>query len=464
MGTPTMDTMKQQSDDNLHCTHCHELLPSQANFCPRCGSPTVSEQQVLQASVFRAGGQAQQERILVFFSYADRDQSLRDQLENHLSTLKYRGLITTWHAKEISAGEEPIQQIDIHLNTAHIILLLISANFLASQYCYSREMLRALERHEHGEAQVIPVLLRPVIFTDLPFAKLQPLPSNGKPVTRWSDRDMAFVDIALGIERLVLKLRPPAYAFQGSVPRPPLSIDRSTSMTLDTDLARRAVPRRPRTWWLLLLCLAVLLGTGIVVSHSLGVFPSLGTMALFGLGALCLLVLLAGVIALFRTIARRQRTRKAVRQEDAWAQQWGEVRRQAETRRQEEARRYDALVYYESALSAYEAAFRQDSTDATALRGKGNALVGLSRYDEALTAFEQAVALAPHAATYVSMGTVLVKLGRDEEAVQAYEQALQLDTTYASAYTGLSEALSQLGRTQEAEQARASAKQLGEED
>jgi hypothetical protein len=103
-----------------------------------------------------------------------------------------------------------IHEIDIHLHAAHIILLLISANFLASEYCVSREMMRALERHERGEAHVIPVLLRPVLITDAPFAKLQPLPTNGKPVTRWKDRDLAFYNIAQGIEWLVLSLRAPS--------------------------------------------------------------------------------------------------------------------------------------------------------------------------------------------------------------------------------------------------------------
>src|SRR6266702_8943890 len=63
----------------------------------------------------------------VFFSYAHRNKGFRDRLEEHLSNLKYRGLITTWYDREISAGEEWAQQIDLSLNKAHVILLLISA-------------------------------------------------------------------------------------------------------------------------------------------------------------------------------------------------------------------------------------------------------------------------------------------------------------------------------------------------
>src|SRR3989442_8657703 len=135
---------------------------------------------------------------------------LRDRLEDHLSNLKYRGLITTWYDREIRAGEEWAQQIDIYLNKAHIILLLISADFIASQYCYSIEMKQALERHERREADVIPILLRPVLFTDAPFAKLQMLPTNGKPVIQWRDRDSAFVDIAYGIERVAQRYLAPS--------------------------------------------------------------------------------------------------------------------------------------------------------------------------------------------------------------------------------------------------------------
>src|SRR6266851_6430236 len=84
----------------------------------------------------------------VFFSYAHQDKRFRDKLEDHLSNLKYRGLIATWHDREIRPGEEWAQQIDIYLNTAHIILLLVSADFMASEYCYSIEMKRAMERYE----------------------------------------------------------------------------------------------------------------------------------------------------------------------------------------------------------------------------------------------------------------------------------------------------------------------------
>ena len=85
-------------------------------------------------------GTEQQESILVFFLYAPRDKRLRDELEDHLSILKYRGLIETWHVHEVMAGTPIDQQVDTYLNKAQIILLLISANLMAADFCYGRDM------------------------------------------------------------------------------------------------------------------------------------------------------------------------------------------------------------------------------------------------------------------------------------------------------------------------------------
>jgi tetratricopeptide (TPR) repeat protein len=144
--------------------------------------------------------------IEIFFSYAREDERLRDELEKHLSLLKRQGLIAEWYDRKISAGKEWEHEISVYLQKAQIILLLISANFLASDYCYSIEMEYALKRHENGEARVIPIILRPVAWMDAPFGKLVALPKDGKPVTRWQNRAEAFVDIAEGIRKVVEEL------------------------------------------------------------------------------------------------------------------------------------------------------------------------------------------------------------------------------------------------------------------
>ncbi len=97
----------------------------------------------------------------VFLSYSHRDESLRDALSTHLALLEREGTIRTWHDRRIGAGEDRKGEIDGYLESADLILLLISPDFIASDYCFDVEMTRALERHEAGEARVIPVILRP---------------------------------------------------------------------------------------------------------------------------------------------------------------------------------------------------------------------------------------------------------------------------------------------------------------
>jgi hypothetical protein len=146
--------------------------------------------------------------IEVFYSYSHRDERFRQKLENHLAILKRGGFISDWHDRRITAGKEWAGQIDSHLHSAKIILLLISDDFLASDYCHDIEMKRALERHEAGEARVIPIILRPVDWKGAGFAHLQALPKDGKAVTDWASRDTAFKNVAEGIRRVVEELRP----------------------------------------------------------------------------------------------------------------------------------------------------------------------------------------------------------------------------------------------------------------
>jgi DNA-binding MarR family transcriptional regulator len=150
-----------------------------------------------------AGGPRASGPIQVFYSYSHRDESLRDELEEHLSLLRRQGIIAGWHDRRIGAGEEWKGEIDRFLESSQVILLLVSPSFLASDYCYEIEARRAIERHEKGEARVIPVILRPVDWKGAPFAKLAVLPKGGEPVTSWKDRDEAFLDVAVGIRTAV---------------------------------------------------------------------------------------------------------------------------------------------------------------------------------------------------------------------------------------------------------------------
>lgn len=152
----------------------------------------------------------------LFFSYSHADEQLRDTLERHLAGLKRQGFIDTWHDRRILAGDELHGAIAQELENADIILLLVSADFLASDYCYDVEMQRALERHNAGEARVIPVILRPCDWHDAPFGTLMAAPKDGRPVTSWPDLDDAFLDIIRAIKAAVPNRQTGAMAAVGA--------------------------------------------------------------------------------------------------------------------------------------------------------------------------------------------------------------------------------------------------------
>jgi internalin A len=145
--------------------------------------------------------------LRVFYSYSHKDERLRNRLDVYLKLLQRRGLISSWFDRRITAGDEWKQSIDENLNNSDIILLMISADFIASDYCYEHEMSRALERHSSGEAIVVPVILRDVDWSTTPFARLNVLPKDGVAVMKWQKRDSAWRHVSEAIEQLVYEIR-----------------------------------------------------------------------------------------------------------------------------------------------------------------------------------------------------------------------------------------------------------------
>src|SRR6266496_4262022 len=147
--------------------------------------------------------------IEIFCSYAHEDEVWLRKLETHLSLLKRQGLISLWHDRLIVPGTDWAHTIDMHLETASVVLLLVSADFFASDYCYGIEMQRALERQEAGEARVLPILVRPVEgWQQAPFAHLQALPTDARPLAAWRNKDTALADVAAGIRRVIVEELP----------------------------------------------------------------------------------------------------------------------------------------------------------------------------------------------------------------------------------------------------------------
>lgn len=142
----------------------------------------------------------------IFISYSHKDESLKEQLDTHLAILKRNQLIEEWHDRKIVAGENWQSEIDRHLDDSDIVILLISPDFIASEYCYSVELKRAIERHEANQSLIIPVIVRPVNWTDAPFSKILALPTDAKPVTTWNNIDEAWMNVSKEIQKAVSNL------------------------------------------------------------------------------------------------------------------------------------------------------------------------------------------------------------------------------------------------------------------
>jgi branched-chain amino acid transport system substrate-binding protein len=162
----------------------------------------------------------------VFLCYAHEDEPMRRELEKHLITLRHEGLIDMWYDHEIIAGAEWKQEIEKHLNSAQVILLLISPDFMASEYCYDVEVVRAVERHKRGEALVIPIILRPVHWQTAPFGQLQVLPTDANPIISpyWHSPDAAFYDVTKGIRRAINTLSSSSPLPSSSSVAPPILV------------------------------------------------------------------------------------------------------------------------------------------------------------------------------------------------------------------------------------------------
>jgi TIR domain len=145
--------------------------------------------------------------LKLMFCYSHNNKRQRNEVDKHLTLMKRNGLVEIWYDRMITAGSEWVGKIDEHLNGSDIIMMLISADFIASNYCFDVEMNRALERHRAGEARVIPIILRKCVWLQTPLSELQALPDDGLPVDQWSRSNDAYHNIAEGIQKSVDELR-----------------------------------------------------------------------------------------------------------------------------------------------------------------------------------------------------------------------------------------------------------------
>jgi|SRR5688572_6953716 len=142
-------------------------------------------------------------KLRLFISYSHEDEKMKNDLDKHLVMLKRSGKIEVWNDRKLIAGQEWDNEIKKEMQDAHIILLLISADFNNSEYIWKEELAHAMQRHEQGTAKVVPVILRKCEWNEMPYAKLQALPRGARPVSDFQDKDDAFTDIASGIRLLI---------------------------------------------------------------------------------------------------------------------------------------------------------------------------------------------------------------------------------------------------------------------
>jgi Trypsin-like peptidase domain/TIR domain len=176
-------------------------LPSSMIFTTFPELIPLQEQYKQQQSIWTQSTKA----VSLYYVYAKQDKELQNELSAHLRLLRYQNLISDWDADEIELGETMANTINEHLNTAEIILLLISTSFITADYCFGEAMKRAMQRREEGNATVIPILLRPCDWRSAPFGTIQPLPRDGQAITLARNRDLVLSDIARELRGLIEK-------------------------------------------------------------------------------------------------------------------------------------------------------------------------------------------------------------------------------------------------------------------
>ena len=364
-------------------------------------------------------------QLSIFVSYAKEDHELYKALKNHLrllERLKYIQIVACLSVARTRTERPP--KLD-QLNTAHIILLLISSDFIASDECYSVEMTQAMKRHYAGDAYVVPILLRALNIEGAPFVPLQPLPHNGIPVTEWENRDAAWQDVVEGIKLLVTERL-----------RDPLRVESKAPPEDDFAWANELVQRKQ-------------------YELALEAYERAIESSLLNTERICDAYIQRGMV-----LDNLERYEQSV---DAYEQALKHI--------SSDSPRYIDITIrkgwahyrrgeYEKAITAYEDVIHFDEYDIYEL--KYYTLYRLKRYGETLEACKQAIRLDPdRASAYDAKSWVFYRLGYDctdktqkvkhyNDALEASKQALACDSKLTSAYNSEGRVHNQLGNYKQA--------------
>ena len=132
--------------------------------------------------------------LKTFLSYSHEDKRLRKKLRNHFAPLRHQGLVSWWDDGGLQVGEHIDSVTRAALERTDVFLLLVSPEFLSSEYCWGVEMKHALERHRAGTALVLPVITKPCYWKESPLGELLVAPTDGRPISSWSPRDAGWAD------------------------------------------------------------------------------------------------------------------------------------------------------------------------------------------------------------------------------------------------------------------------------
>ncbi len=144
--------------------------------------------------------------VSVVISYSHKDEQYKDELVTHLAPLRRSGIITDWHDRRLTAGSELDTALRERFESDAVILLLVSADYISSEYCWQTELVIAMNRHNAGQARVIPIILRPCDWRIDPISKLLAAPRDGMPVSSWPDRDAAWLDVVQKIRAAISEI------------------------------------------------------------------------------------------------------------------------------------------------------------------------------------------------------------------------------------------------------------------
>ncbi|MEH1970599.1 tetratricopeptide repeat protein, partial [Nostoc sp.] len=388
--------------------------------------------------------------IEVFISYHQKDEELCKELETHLAALRRENIITSWNNRKIVAGQEITGEIDEHLNQAGLILLLISPDFMNSDYHWTVEVTRALEQNAAGKARVIPVLLRYADWKTPPINQLSPLPSN-IPIKAWNDRDEAFLEVVKGIREAVQLVA----NSNSSVAKPTTQEpeERQYQVTTLINEADRLYEAKKLEEAVVKYKAALYLDPNSVLAHN-----RLG-LALSSQGKL------EEAIAAYQRALQIDLNNAGTHYNLGIALKNQGKLEEAITAYQR-ALQIDlnnADTHYnlgnalknqgklEKVIAAYQRALQIDPNFAIAHNNLALALSTQGKLEEAITAYQRALQIDPNnAKTHNNLGNALYAQGKLEEAIAAYQRALQIDPNFAIAHNNLALALSTQGKLEEA--------------